>query len=201
MRSDKRFFIGLVLCLLLSLIPTTVYAHDGSNVPFGGFLAGLVHPVLGYDHFLAMLCVGILSAQIGGKAIWTVPATFVGVMAIGGALGLIGSGFQYIELGIALSLIILGIVIAAERKLALGVAMAAVGIFATFHGYAHGTEVPETAQPFLYALGFLTGTALIHILGVVIGDIARHYEHGKLILRGGGAVVAVIGVLFAIGII
>jgi urease accessory protein len=79
--------------------------------------------------------------------------------------------------------------------------MTAVGIFATFHGYAHGTEVPETAQPFLYALGFLTGTALIHILGVVIGDIARHYEQGKLFLRGGGAVVAFIGVLFAIGVI
>ena len=201
MEKRKRFVLGLVLGALLGLVPTTVYAHDGSNVPFGGFLAGLVHPVLGYDHFLAMLSVGILSAQIGGRAIWTVPATFVGVMAVGGALGLIGSGFQYVELGIAFSLIILGIVIAAERKLAMGVAMTAVGIFATFHGYAHGSEVPTTAQPLLYALGFLTGTALIHILGVVIGDIARHYEQGKLILRGGGAIVAFIGVLFAFGVI
>lgn len=201
MEKRKRFVLGLVLGALLGLVPTTVYAHDGSNVPFGGFLAGLVHPVLGYDHFLAMLSVGILSAQIGGRAIWTVPATFVGVMAVGGALGLIGSGFQYVELGIAFSLIILGIVIAAERKLAVGVAMTAVGIFATFHGYAHGSEVPTTAQPLLYALGFLTGTALIHILGVVIGDIARHYEQGKLILRSGGAIVAFIGVLFAFGVI
>src|SRR5512145_2678443 len=110
MRNGRRLLRGLILGLLLSLILMTVYAHDGSNVPFGGFLAGLVHPVLRYDHFLAMLCVGILSAQIGGKAIWTVPATFVGVMAIGGVLGLIGSEFQYIELGIAFSLIILGIV-------------------------------------------------------------------------------------------
>lgn len=201
MEKSKRYVLGLVLGALLGLIPTTVYAHDGSNVPFGGFLAGLVHPVLGYDHFLAMLSVGILSAQIGGRAIWTVPATFVGVMAVGGALGLMGTGFQYVELGIAFSLIILGIVIAAERKLAVGLAMTAVGIFATFHGYAHGSEVPTTAQPILYALGFLTGTALIHILGVVIGDIARHYEQGKLILRGGGAVVAFVGVLFAFGVI
>lgn len=192
---------GMIVGLLLCLIPTTVYAHDGSNVPFGGFLAGLVHPVLGYDHFLAMLSVGILSAQIGGRAIWTVPATFVGVMAVGGILGLIGSGFQFVELGIAVSLIILGIVIAAERRLAIGVAMVAVGIFATFHGYAHGSEVPTTAEPFLYALGFLTGTALIHILGVVIGDVAKHYENGKLILRGGGALVALIGVLFAVGVL
>lgn len=201
MKKENKYVIGLVLGALISLVPTTVHAHDGSNVPIGGFLAGLVHPVLGYDHFLAMLCVGILSAQIGGKAIWTVPATFVGVMAIGGALGLIGSGFQYVELGIAFSLIILGIVIAAERRLAVGVAMTAVGIFATFHGYAHGSEVPKTAQPFLYALGFLTGTALIHILGVVLGDIARHYERGKLVLRGGGAAVALIGFLFSFGII
>jgi urease accessory protein len=201
MRKGKRYFSGLILGLLLCLVPTTVYAHDGSNVPFGGFLAGLIHPVLGYDHFLAMLSVGILSAQIGGKAIWTVPATFVGVMALGGALGLIGSGFQYVELGIALSLIILGIVIAAERRLAIGVAMTAVGIFATFHGYAHGTEVPETAQPFLYALGFLTGTALIHILGLIIGDIARHYERGKMILRAGGTLVSLTGILFATGVI
>lgn len=192
---------GMIVGLLLCLIPTTVYAHDGSNVPFGGFLAGLVHPVLGYDHFLAMLSVGILSAQIGGRAIWTVPATFVGVMAVGGILGLIGSGFQFVELGIAVSLIILGIVIAAEKRLAIGVAMVAVGIFATFHGYAHGSEVPTTAEPFLYALGFLTGTALIHILGVVIGDVAKHYENGKLILRGGGALVALIGVLFAVGVL
>ena len=201
MEKSKRYVLGLVLGALLGLIPTTVYAHDGSNVPFGGFLAGLVHPVLGYDHFLAMLSVGILSAQIGGRAIWTVPATFVGVMAVGGALGLMGTGFQYVELGIAFSLIILGIVIAAERKLAVGLAMTAVGIFATFHGYAHGSEVPTTAQPLLYALGFLTGTALIHVLGVVIGDIARHYEQGKLILRGGGAIVAFIGVMFAFGVI
>ena len=197
----KGIIRGVVVGLLLCLIPTTVYAHDGSNVPFGGFLAGLVHPVLGYDHFLAMLSVGILSAQIGGRAIWTVPATFVGVMAVGGALGLLGPGFNFVELGIAVSLIILGIVIAAERRLAIGVAMVAVGIFATFHGYAHGSEVPTTAEPFLYALGFLTGTALIHILGVIIGDVAKHYENGKLILRGGGAFVALIGVLFAVGVL
>lgn len=201
MRRNNKVVRGVIVGLLLCLIPTTVYAHDGSNVPFGGFLAGLVHPVLGYDHFLAMLSVGILSAQIGGRAIWTVPATFVGVMAVGGVFGLIGSGFQLVELGIAISLIILGIVIAAERRLTIGVAMVAVGIFATFHGYAHGSEVPTTAEPFLYALGFLTGTALIHILGVIIGDVAKHYENGKLILRGGGAFVALIGVLFAVGVL
>jgi len=190
-----------LLAILFSLIPTLAYAHDGSQVPFGGFLAGLVHPVLGYDHLLAMLSVGIISAQIGGGAIWTVPATFVGVMAIGGMIGFTVLGFSFTELGIALSLILLGAVIALERRLSIKIAMLTVGIFAIFHGYAHGSEVPTTSEPWLYALGFLTGTALIHIAGVVIGDISQHYQRGKLILRAGGAAIFVIGFLFVLGIL
>lgn len=199
--SKFRIVSPILLGILMGLFPSAVYAHDGSPVPFGGFLSGLVHPVLGYDHLLAMLSVGILSAQIGGRAIWTVPATFVCVMAIGGALGLIDIGLTSSELGIAASLVLLGLIIAAERKLPILLAMVGVGFFAIFHGYAHGTEMPTTAEPVLYALGFLTGTALIHIAGVVIGDIARHYESGKLILRFGGGFISVIGVLFIAGVL
>ncbi len=192
---------AIVLVLAVGLIPSVVYAHDGSNVPFGGFLSGLVHPVLGYDHLLAMLSVGILSAQIGGRAIWTVPATFVGVMAVGGALGLIDIGLTSTEFGIAASLVLLGAIIAAERSLPVRLAMLGVGFFAIFHGYAHGTEMPTTAEPALYALGFLTGTALIHIAGVIIGDIAKHYERGKVSLRVGGGLIALVGVLFIFGVL
>lgn len=192
---------AIVLVLAVGLIPSVVYAHDGSNVPFGGFLSGLVHPVLGYDHLLAMLSVGILSAQIGGRAIWTVPATFVGVMAVGGALGLIDIGLTSTEFGIAASLVLLGAIIAAERSLPIRLAMLGVGFFAIFHGYAHGTEMPTTAEPALYALGFLTGTALIHIAGVIIGDIAKHYERGKVSLRVGGGLIALVGVLFIFGVL
>jgi urease accessory protein len=192
---------SFLLAVLLSLIPTVVLAHDGSQVPFGGFLAGLVHPVLGYDHLLAMLSVGIISAQIGGRAIWTVPSTFVSVMAIGGLFGFMNLGFGQTELGIAVSLILLGAVIALERRLGIKIAMLIVGFFAIFHGYAHGSEVPTTSEPFLYALGFLTGTALIHIAGVVIGDIAQHYQRGKIILRGGGAAIFLVGILFVFGIL
>lgn len=199
--TRKKIFQSTMLAFLFAAIPSVVYAHDGTNLPLGGFLSGLVHPVLGYDHLLAMLSVGILSAQIGGRAIWTVPATFVSVMAVGGILGLIDIGLTTTELGIAVSLVILGLVIAAERRISVLVAMIGVGFFAIFHGYAHGSEVPKTAEPFLYALGFLTGTALIHITGVVIGDIARHYERGKIVLRVGGALIAVIGILFIFGIL
>jgi len=199
--NRKKIFQSILFALLLSAIPSVAYAHDGTNLPLGGFLSGMVHPVLGYDHLLAMLSVGILSAQIGGRAIWTVPATFVSVMALGGLLGLIDIGLNATELGIAISLVILGLVIAAERSISTRIAMIGVGFFAIFHGYAHGAEMPDTAQPYLYALGFLVGTALIHIAGVVIGDIARHYERGKIILRVGGGMIAFVGLLFIFGIL
>lgn len=198
--NRKKIFQSILFALLLSSIPSVAFAHDGTNLPLGGFLSGMVHPVLGYDHLLAMLSVGILSAQIGGRAIWTVPATFVSVMALGGLLGWIDIGLNATELGIAISLIILGSVIAAERSISTRIAMVGVGFFAIFHGYAHGAEMPKTVQPFLYAFGFLVGTALIHITGVVIGDIARHYERGKIFLRIGGALIAIIGLLFVFGI-
>jgi len=194
--KKRPALFSISMALLLSLLPLTAYAHEGGNVPIGGYLAGLIHPVLGYDHLLAMLSVGILSAQIGGRAIWSVPATFVSVMAVGGGLGLVDIGLTSSELGIAASLVLLGLIIAAERRLPILLAMAGVGVFAIFHGYAHGSEMPTTAQPVIYALGFLTGTALIHIAGVIIGDIARHYESGKVALRVLGGLISVIGLLF-----
>ena len=196
-----RILTALLIACAISIIPSTVYAHEGGNLPLGGFLSGLVHPVLGYDHLLAMLSVGILSAQIGGRAIWTVPATFVGVMALGGVLGLVDVGIKITELGIAFSLVILGSVIASERRLPIILAMIGVGFFAIFHGYAHGTEMPQTAQPVAYAFGFLTGTALIHITGVLIGDISKRYQRGPQVLRFGGGLIAMVGLLFVFGII
>jgi len=197
----SRMVTAVVITCAISIIPSTVYAHEGGNLPLGGFLSGLVHPVLGYDHLLAMLSVGILSAQIGGRAIWTVPSTFVSVMALGGVLGLIEIGLTITELGIAFSLVILGSIIAIERRLPIILAMIGVGFFAIFHGYAHGTEMPQTAQPVAYAFGFLTGTALIHITGVLIGDISKRYQRGPQVLRIGGGLIAIVGILFIFGII
>jgi urease accessory protein len=196
-----KMFSGLIIAFAISIIPSTVYAHEGGNLPLGGFLSGLLHPVLGYDHLLAMLSVGILSAQIGGRAIWTVPATFVIVMGFGGMLGLLDIGITITELGIAFSLVILGSIIASERRLPIVLAMIGVGFFAIFHGYAHGTEMPQTAQPATYASGFLTGTALIHITGVLIGDISKRYQRGPQVLRIGGGLIAIVGLMFIFGII
>ena len=124
---NRVFFAALAAALL----PGIALAHEGASLPDGSFIGGLSHPVLGLDHFLAMVSVGILSAQIGGRAIWTVPATFVAVMAFGGLLGYVDIGLTAIEAGIAISVLALGIAIAADRKLPLSLAMTAVGFFVT----------------------------------------------------------------------
>ena len=196
MNAQLKRFLSFVLIVLL---PFAAVAHDGTKLPYGSFLSGLTHPVLGLDHFLAMVSVGVVSAQIGGKAIWTVPATFVVVMAFGGWLGYIDIGLTAIEAGIAFSVLVLGTAIALDKAVPVGVAIAAVSVFAIFHGYAHGAEMPEVAKPVTYALGFMTGTALLHVLGVVIGDISQHYERGKLLLRGAGLAIAGTGAFFLIG--
>ena len=198
----SRLSVALFLSFVLILIPATAMAHDeGTVLRFGSFLAGFTHPVLGLDHLLAMLSVGIISAQIGGRAIWVVPLTFVLVMALGGILGLIDIGLTAVEMGIAISVLLLGAAIAIGRKVPLTAALLAVALFATFHGYAHGAEMPEIAKPVRYAIGFLTGTAIIHIVGVFIGDIPQHYKAGPSILRALGGGIAVVGILFLVGVL
>ncbi len=178
-------------------------AHEDQVIEFGSFLGGLLHPVLGLDHFLAMVAVGIVSAFIGGRAIWTVPATFVAMMAVGGLAGAADLGITsgFVELSIAISVIALGAVIALDRSLRTGVAMGAVAFFGFFHGYAHGLEIPEIAEPFVYAGGFLLGTAMIHLLGVLIGDISRRYTAGRVVLRVAGSLFVLTGALFILGVL
>ncbi|MBF0589097.1 MAG: HupE/UreJ family protein [Magnetococcales bacterium] len=182
------------MCFLSAfLLPSTAFAHIFSFGEDAGFMAGLGHPVLGYDHLLAMVSVGMLSAQMGGRAIWTVPAAFVSVMVLGGVLGLAGMPLPGVEYGIALSILGLGIAIASEKKLPTLVAMIAVGIFAIFHGHAHGTEIPKMALPLWYVLGFMTGTSILHLVGVGIGWATGRMKHGHEMLRFAGAGIATIG--------
>ena len=178
--------------LIVLLLPSLCLAHTVGGE--GGFLAGLTHPVLGFDHFLAMLSVGILSAQMGGRAIWSVPATFVTVMAVGALIGVLKITIPGVEYGIALSVLILGFALAMENKLPHLWAMTGVGFFAVFHGHAHGTEMPNIVKPVIYAAGFLLGTAAIHIAGVIIGIFSEKTEKGAAILRYVGAGISGIGV-------
>jgi urease accessory protein len=192
-----------VAAVVWMAIATPTAAHTNEVIRFGSFLGGLTHPVLGPDHLLAMLSVGIISVQIGGWAILTVPATFVTFMAIGGAFGVINGSLPMtlIEFGIAGSVLALGIVIAGGRALPVVLAMAAVAVFGSMHGYAHGVETPTIAQPVLYAAGFLLGTALIHLAGVLIGEVAQQYESGPIVLRVAGVAIALMGALFLLGVL
>lgn len=182
-----------VLSILTVLLLSTGFASAHQLGGGYGFVSGLGHPVLGLDHLLAMISVGILSAQMGKHAIWSVPAAFVGMMLIGGILGMVGVPLISVELGIAMSVFALGIALAMEKKLPGLVAMLAVGAFAIFHGHAHGTEMPVVAQPALYAIGFLVGTAAIHVTGVLIGLSANRSAKGVQLLRFAGAGIAGIG--------
>ncbi len=203
MRFRTRLLIvaGLTAGLIVALAGAAL-AHENQVIRFGSFLGGLTHPVLGLDHFLAMVSVGIVSSMLGGRAIWTVPSLFVVMMAIGGFIGRadVGLGGTAIETGIAVSVIALGLAIAADRKLPVRAVMGAVVFFGFFHGYAHGVEIPNIARPVVYAGGFLLGTALIHLLGVLVGEMTKRYTRGRVAIRAVGALFVVIGVLFILGV-
>ena len=175
--------------------------HTGYD---GGIFAGLLHPILGIDHLLAMVAVGLLSAQMGGRALWTVPATFVFFMAVGGGIGIIGLPLPFVEYGIALSVILLGIAIFYPKKLPVWLIMIFVGLFALFHGHAHGAELPELSETALdvaaYIFGFLLATAGLHLIGALIGQILNNSPKSAQVLRYSGLVIALIGVVIFVRI-
>lgn len=186
----KKILITILGVLLT--IPEVAYAHAVGDS--SGLMAGLSHPVLGLDHLLAMLSVGILSAQMGGKSIWKIPLAFVSIMFIGGILGICKVPIISVELGIALSVLVLGAAIASDKKLPSFLAIFFVGIFAIFHGHAHGTEMPSLAQPVLYACGFIIGTASIHIVGVWITFLFQKFKYGEQLLRFLGMGISGVGI-------
>ncbi|MCS0495502.1 HupE/UreJ family protein [Ancylobacter sp. MQZ15Z-1] len=178
-----------------ALVPALAFAHPGHG-PAVGFAHGFLHPVSGLDHVLAMVAVGIFAAQLGGRAIWAVPASFVALMAAGGFLGMSGIGLPLVELGIALSIIVLGGTVALGRKdWPLGAAMALVGFFALFHGHAHGAEMPVDASGLEYAAGFMAATAALHAAGIGLAlSIGKLSEaRAPRLAQAVGAVVAVAG--------
>ena len=187
-----RYF--LFISILLIIKPLYAHTFTGMN----GFYDGLSHPVLGLDHFLAMVCVGVVSSQIGGRAIWTVPSLFVFFMIVGGAAGLFIeilaiTLFDIIEWGIIFSVIFLGLSVAIEKKLPINIIMIAVAFFGSFHGLAHGIEMPWAANPLLFALGFSSGTAALHLFGVGIGLALIRNNFFNIILRALGFLCALFG--------
>ena len=179
--------------LLVLLAAGVAHAHSQVSDSGGGFARGFLHPLSGLDHVLAMLAVGMWGAQLGAPAIWVLPVAFPLVMSFGGVAGILGVPLPSVELGIVLSVIVLGAMIALDRRPPLLVAGVLVAFFAIFHGYAHGLELPSQAGAVAYSAGFVLATGLIHLSGIGIGFVTE-LDHGTRILRAGGTAISLAGV-------
>lgn len=189
---------SLVLAAMLILPPLApALAHTGTGVA-AGLESGFMHPITGLDHLVAMVAVGLWGAQLGNPAIWILPITFPLVMALGGLLGVAGIDVPLPEIMIALSGIALGVVVALQARPPLWAAALLVGVFAIFHGYAHGKELPEAADPLAYGVGFVVATGLLHLCGIVIGLLVR-WPAGAWAVRAGGAAICCVGAYFLLG--
>jgi urease accessory protein len=188
----KHFLVSLLL-----VVPSVVFAHapDGAG---GGFMTGFLHPILGFDHLVAMVAVGLWGAFLGDRALWILPIVFPTIMAVGAAIGILGLAIPFVEFVIALSGVVLGALIALRLRAPLAIAMVLVGIFAIFHGYAHGVEMPNQISAFTYGGGFVVGTGLLHLAGIAIG-FATQLPRGELLVRGCGGVISVIGLTYLVG--
>jgi urease accessory protein len=185
---------------IVMLTPVVAFAHTGVG-DTSGFVRGFGHPISGLDHILAMLMVGVFAWQLGGRAVWLVPVTFVGVMAAGGTLGIAGIEVPFVETGIAFSVVVLGAIVAFDVKAPATTAMGVVGLFAIFHGHAHGAEIPEDASGIAYAAGFMIATALLHLSGIsagfLMGKASAHCR--SIIVRLAGSLATVAGVVLLVG--
>lgn len=190
--NAKLLRTGAALCFLMLASRAFGHAEGGEAA---GFLTGLLHPISGLDHVLAMVAVGLWGAQLGAPAIWLLPVTFPIVMALGGLLGLLGVPLPGVELGIAASAVLLGAAVMSERRPPLYAAAALVGFFAIFHGHAHGTELPPGESGLLYSLGFVVATGCLHAIGIAIGSVHR-WPAGRVALRVAGGGVGLAGLFF-----
>jgi urease accessory protein len=182
------------VALLTAIWPATAFAHTQGGAA-AGFFTGLNHPISGLDHVIAMVAVGLWGAQLGAPAVFLLPVAFPMVMAFGGALGLIGIPLPGIEIGIAISAVVLGVLVLANAKPQLWVALVVAAFFALFHGHAHGTELPPGQSGLLYSIGFVIATGLLHAFGISIGLI-HQWPIGRTAIRAAGALVSVAGLVF-----
>ena len=191
--TSRRFdFLHLIPLALLAIgFPSLAHAHIGVG-EVHGFMYGLTHPLGGLDHVCAMIAVGLWAAQMGGRAVWLVPLTFVAVMAMGGVLGMADVPLAFAEQGIVMSLLVLGVLIAAAVRLPLAVSVVMVGVFALCHGYAHGVEMPQSASGFTYATGFILATVLLHASGICIALFAKGIGRAQW-LRFAGVAITICG--------
>ena len=189
--------MALLLGLMITLAPAA-RAHVESGGA-GSLISGLLHPVTGLDHVVAMVAVGLWGAVLAAPAIWLLPVAFPMVMAFGGLIGLLGLPLPGVEVGIAISGMVLGLLVALERRVPLAVALALVGVFALFHGYAHGRELPDGANALLFSLAFVAATGLLHLVGILLGEL-RRWPMGRRLVQLIGAAITISGLWFLLQI-
>jgi urease accessory protein len=186
--------VGAAVALALVLSPVAAFAHEETGQA-AGLLAGLSHPLSGLDHVLAMIAVGLWGAVLGPPAIWVLPVAFPMVMAFGGLMGLLGFPLPGVEIGIAVSAVVLGAAVLAEVRPPLWLAAVIVAFFAIFHGHAHGRELPQGTSALLYSLGFVVATGLLHAFGILLG-VAHRWAAGRRLVQLAGGGVALAGLYF-----
>ncbi|SFD17188.1 HupE/UreJ family protein [Tropicimonas isoalkanivorans] len=197
MLSFRKAPLFLTALLVTALCASASLAHTG-EIYGGGFVNGFTHPILGWDHVAAMVAVGLWGAFLGAPAIWLLPVVFPLVMAFGAVMGILGIPVPAVETGIALSAVVLGLMIVFAAKPSVWVSAVLVGLFAIFHGYAHGTELPASANAFAFAAGFVIATGLLHLTGIAIGLLVK-WPAGRLVVRGAGGVISLAGMAFLTG--
>lgn len=199
-RQRRGFrFAGYVLTIALAVLAGAfpVAAHEISGVA-EGFGSGFMHPLKGPDHMAAMVAVGLWGAFLGVLALWLLPVIFPLVMAWGGILGILGVPIPYVEIGIALSAVALGLAVALALRPPIWAAGVLIAIFAIFHGYAHGVELPEATNAIGYSAGFVVATGFLHLLGIGFGFLLS-FSFGEWMIRGGGVLIALVGVIYLLG--
>lgn len=184
---------------VLALLPAVASAHpghDGGHDLSWDFAGGFTHPAFGLDHLLAMIAVGIWAAQLGGRARWIVPATFVGVMTLATAFaqnGVVPAGMEQM---IAASLLAFGLMIAMAKRLPLFAGLCLTALFAAFHGFAHGAEIPASANRLSYGLGLVAATVLLHAIGLSLGKFSA--TQSPWFSKAAGAGVAAVGAVMLV---
>lgn len=197
MTKSNRFLLAAGLYVAIAAFSDAAFAHtEGDQV--SGFLTGLSHPISGWDHILAMIAVGLWGALLGPPGLWILPIAFPVAMAAGGMLGLLGIPLPWVEIGIAVSSVVLGLLILSNMRPSLAVAIPLVMIFAIFHGHAHGTELAPGADAVLYSLGFVIATGLLHAFGIAMGAVDK-LPKGRTAIRALGGGVMLGGVYFLLG--
>ncbi|WP_416798063.1 HupE/UreJ family protein [Ciceribacter azotifigens] len=189
-RRGPSFLPAVLGAVAMAAVPAEASAHALGGV-MGGFGSGFGHPLAGFDHFLAMLAVGLWGAQMGGRSVWALPATFPLIMCVGGFAGMLGLfPDELIRIAIAVSLLVLGGVIAARWVAPEWAALVIVAFFAIFHGYPHGQLTLRATDPAAFTVGFVVSTGLIHILGIGIGFALGRLYQGYVVRALGGLIAA-----------